>query len=395
MAYRFGAFRLDPERAELLQAGNAVTLEPQVFALLVLLVEGRERLVTKDEIIEKVWDGRAVSDSALNSRISMLRRALCDDGVAQSVIQTVRSRGFRFVAAVQCDGGAAPVSQVSGEDQVVRFCKTADGASIAYATVGHEGPVLIKAANWLNHLEYDWVSPVWRDLFTRLSQRRILIRYDARGSGMSDRDVDDLSLASFSRDLETVIEATGHQRFALLGISQGAAVAIQYAVAHPERVSHLILWGGFARGRRRRDNPEDEAQADAFLTLMRQGWGQQSHPTFQKLFATLYLPNGSAEQLAWWTDLQRIASSPEMAVRTRQAIDDIDVTALLPQLKVPTLILQSEHEAVVPLAEARLMASLIPDARVLLLDSTNHLILPQEVDWTRALQAIDRFLAET
>jgi pimeloyl-ACP methyl ester carboxylesterase len=309
------------------------------------------------------------------------------------MIQTIRSRGFRFVADVVPGGmQAAHDADVpaAAREQVVRYCRTSDDVSIAYATSGSGRP-LIKAANWLNHLEFDWASPVWRDMFTRLSARNTLVRYDARGSGLSDRDVADISFARFAADLEAVIEASGHRRFALLGISQGAAVAIRYAVAHPERVSHLILWGGFARGRRRRKAAPERAQADAFLALLREGWGRD-HPVFRKLFATLYLPDATPEQLDWWIELQRVASSAEVAARTRVAIDGIDITGLLARVQAPTLILHSAHEAVAPLAEARLMAAGIKGSRVVPLESANHVILPQEPDWQRAMAEIDRFL---
>ena len=139
-----------------------------------------------------------------------------------------------------------------------------------------EGPQLVKAANWLNHLEYDWESPIWRPMFQELAASYKLVRYDERGNGLSDWDVDDLTFYAFVRDLESVIEADGNDRFALLGVSQGAAVSIAYAVAHPERVSHLILLGGYARGRRMRGSVKSEDEAEAFVTLMRQGWGQDN-----------------------------------------------------------------------------------------------------------------------
>ena len=246
--------------------------------------------------------------------------------------------------------------------QTIRFCTTSDGVQLAYAIAG-SGQPLVKAANWLNHLEYDWISLVWRDLFFELTRYLEIVRYDERGTGLSDWDIEDISFDAFVSDLETVVDATGLKSFALLGISQGAVVAIDYATRYPDRVSRLILWGGYARGRRQRGTIEETEMSQAFLTLMRQGWGQDN-PVFRKMFASLYLPDCTAEQIEWWTDLQRVATSPENAIRIRQAIDDIDVAELLPRVTVPTLILHSRSEAVAPLDEARLMAAKIPNARL-------------------------------
>ena len=172
----------------------------------------------------------------------------------------------------------------------------------------------MKAANWLNHLEYDWQSPIWSHLLHALAAEHRLIRYDERGNGLSDWDVDDISFDAFVSDLESVVEATGLKRFALLGISQGCAVSIAYAVRYPERVSHLVLYGGFARGRNRRD----VAQADTLIALIRQGWGQEN-PAFRQFFTSLFVPGGTPEQMQWFNDLQRITTSPENAVRILEA----------------------------------------------------------------------------
>ena len=195
--------------------------------------------------------------------------------------------------------------------------------------------------------------------------------------------------SAFVSDLESVVDATGLRSFALLGISQGAAVAIDYAARYPERVTRLVLWGGYARGRRKRGTPEETEKSEAFLTLMRQGWGQDN-PAFRKMFASLYLPEATAEQVAWWTDLQRVATSPDNAIRIREAIDAIDVTAQLHRVAAPTLILHSRNEAVAPLDEARLMAASIPNARFVQLESSNHLVMPQEDAWQKAVSEIKK-----
>ena len=279
----------------------------------------------------------------------------------------------------------------SGLDQEIRFCTASDGASLAFATVG-EGPPLVKAANWLNHLEYDWESPIWRPLFQELAAGNTLVRYDERGNGLSDWDVDDLSFDAFERDLETVVDAAGLDRFALFGVSQGASVSIAYAAAHPDRVSHLILLGGYARGRRMRGSAESEDEAQAFITLMRQGWGQDN-PAFRQIFSSIYVPDASPEQVQWFNDLQRITTSPENAVRLRQTLDMIDVTGLVPKVTAPTLVIHAREDVVAPFEEGRMLASTIPGARFVPIESRNHVLLPQEPAWARAVAAIKDFLA--
>ena len=290
-------------------------------------------------------------------------------------------------------GGSHEVSGVDAStvQQEIRFCTAADGVRIAYATSG-EGPPLVKAANWLNHLEYDWQSPVWCHLLQELTKDHSLIRYDERGNGLSDWDVADISFDAFVQDLETVIDAAGLDRFALLGISQGCAVSIAYAVRHPERVTHLVLYGGYARGMRNRASPEAIEQADAMLTLMRHGWGSEN-AAFRQIFTSRFIPDATPEQIRWFNDLQRMTASPENAVRIRQVIDEIDVASFLSEITAPTLVLHCRDEAAVPFEEGRRMASLIPRARFVALEGRNHLILEDEPALPRFLEEIRAFLA--
>jgi pimeloyl-ACP methyl ester carboxylesterase/DNA-binding SARP family transcriptional activator len=285
---------------------------------------------------------------------------------------------------------AAPVESPHGLQQKVHFCMTSDNVRIAYALAG-QGLPLVKAANWLNHLEYDWQSPIWSDLLHALAAEYQLIRYDERGNGLSDWNVDDISFEAFVRDLASVVDATGLQRFTLLGISQGCAVSIAYAVRHPERVSHLVLYGGYARGRRKRGSTEEIEASNATLTLMRLGWGQDN-PAFRHIFTSLFIPDGTAEQMKWFDDLQRVTTSAENAFRIRRTMNDIDVSDLLERVSVPTLVAHCNGDAVVPFEEGRLMASRIPGARFVALESRNHLILPGEPALGRFLDAIRDFL---
>ncbi len=265
-------------------------------------------------------------------------------------------------------------------EQTVRFCGSFDGARIAYAQHGH-GPCLVKTASWMTHLELDWRSPVWRHWLDELGAGRRVVRYDQRGCGLSDRDVGELSLDAFVADLEAVVEAAAVERFSLLGMSQGGAIAIAYAVRHPERVSRLILCGAFARGRLRRGPGGDQREeAELLQSMIRIGWGR-ADSTFRRFFTTLFVPEGTEEQLEWFDELQRVSATPAMAERLRACLNRIDVTELLGQVAVPTLVAHARDDAVVPFAEGRLLATRIPGAEFLPLEGRNHILLAHEPAW--------------
>jgi pimeloyl-ACP methyl ester carboxylesterase/DNA-binding winged helix-turn-helix (wHTH) protein len=396
--FRFGDYALDTDRRELVRGGGLVAVEPQVFDLLVYLIRNRERVVSKDDLIEGVWGGRIVSESTLTSRINAARRAVGDSGAEQALIRTVARKGLRFVGAVRESAGQTPALADTGSSrpasdlrQQIRFCTASDGVRIAYSAVG-SGPPLVKAANWLNHLEYDWHSPIWSHLLHALASEYHLVRYDERGNGLSDRVVGDISFEAFVRDLECVAEASGLERFPLLGISQGCAVSIAYAVRHPERVTSLVLLGGYARGRKKRGSQKETEQADALQTLMRLGWGQEN-PAFRQIFTSMFVPGGSPEQMQWLNDLQRNTTSPENAARIRGAMNDIDVADLLPRVTVPTLVLHCRDDAAVPFEEGRLMAAGIPGSRFVELEGRNHVILEGDPARQRFLDEMRSFLA--
>jgi len=276
-------------------------------------------------------------------------------------------------------------------EQEIHFCTTPDGVQLAYSCIG-SGPPLVKTGNWMTHLEFDFETPIWRHLYIELSRDHKLIRYDARGNGLSDRDVEDVSFETFVSDLEAVVDAAGIERFALLGISQGCAVSVAYAVRHPERVSHLILLGGFVVGTAKRGSAAEKEQAAAMLTLMRLGWGQEN-PAFRQLFTSQFIPGATKEQADWFNELQRISISPEHAARYRVATGDFDVSALLAQVSAPTLVMHARDDAVVPFDQGRRLAAGIPGARFVPLASRNHLILEDEPAFPRFLQEIRAFLA--
>jgi class 3 adenylate cyclase/pimeloyl-ACP methyl ester carboxylesterase len=294
------------------------------------------------------------------------------------------------VYRVRRDAAAPNLAHSPARQQKIRFATASDGARLAYAVAGR-GPPLVKAANYLNHLDFDWHSPVWRHWMEALTADRCLVRYDERGTGVSDWAVEDLSFEAFVRDLEAVADAAGLERFVLLGISQGCAVSAAYAVRHPERVSHLVLCGGYAKGWRKRGSAEEIERREALLTLVRQGWGQDN-PAFRQVFTWLYIPEASPEQMRWFNDLQRVSASPENALRILRATGEIDVRLLLPQVRVPTLVLHSRGDAVVPFEEGRELAALIPGADFVPLEGRNHLLLEGEPAWPRFLSEVRSFL---
>ena len=285
-------------------------------------------------------------------------------------------------------GAATPLAT---EPQQIWFCRAVDGVQLAYARMG-QGPPLVRAGVFLTHLEKELESPIWRHLWRDLARDYTLIRYDARGNGLSDWEVDNLSFNAFVQDLETVVDASGLDRFALLGVSQGCAISIAYAVRHPERVTRLVLYGGFAQGaaKRARSAAERE-QFAAVLTLVRLGWGQEN-PAFRQIFTSQFVADGAKEQFDWWNEMQRVSASPENAARFIAVVGDIDVTDLLAKVTVPTLVLHARDEARVPFDAGRRMAAGIPGARFVPLQSRNHLILEAEPAYGLFLEEIRSFL---
>lgn len=399
MRYRFGQYELVPGLRELSIAGAAQPIEPQVFDLLHYLLSERQRVVSQDDLMRVVWNGRIVSDSAVAARISAARSAIGDDGVRQQWIRTIRGRGFRFVGGVEVDGGHAgptgsgvAVPAADGVDrQRVAFCRSVDGTRIAYASSGAGYP-LVKAGHWLTHLEHDTRSPIWRPLLDRLGQHHRLVRYDQRGNGLSDWDVADFSLNRFVEDLEAVVQASGVERFALYGTSQGAPIAIAYAARHPDRVSHLIIQGGYERGRLVR-SPAEREQAEAILTLIRHGWGRPGS-AFINAFSAMFIPGGSKEHVDSLVDTQRLTTSAANAAALRAAVDRFDVSDVVGQVRAPTLVFHSRDDAVQPLEQGRQLAAGIPGAEFVLLESANHVILPQEPAWSTLFREIGRFVPD-
>lgn len=275
--------------------------------------------------------------------------------------------------------------------QRIRYLRASDGVRVAWAEAG-AGPVVVKASNWLTHLEYDWQSPIWQHWMRFWSGHFRFVRYDERGCGMTEREASDLSFERSVADLASVIEAAAPSgSFALLGISQGAAVCASYAVRHPGRVSHLVLYGGYARGWFHRPDVEGRREFEAIIELMRHGWGRDN-PAFRQVFTSRFVPDGTREQLEWWNDLCRKSATPETAVALLRARAEIEVSGILRDVRTPTLVAHCREDVVVPIAEGRLLAAEIPGAQFVELDSRNHVLLEHEPAWRRFCEAVGEFL---
>ena len=300
--------------------------------------------------------------------------------------------GWRKVAeSVALLVGREPAALATPVEQEIQFCRAADGVRIAYAKVGN-GPPLLKTANWLNHLEFDWDGPVWRDLFRRISAGRTLVRYDERGNGLSDRDVEALTLEGYVRDMEAVADAAGLERFPVFAISQGGCVAIEYAARHPERVSRLVLLNAFAHGWRSWSSGLVVA-AEAIKVLMAQAWGTES-PAFRQMFTTLMIPGGSPQQWDWFDRMQRATTSPRNAARMFESFGQMDVRHRLAEVRAPTLVLHSRDDQLVSSIHGQEIAAGIAGARFVGLASNNHILLDDEPALVRLGNEVRAFLAQ-
>ncbi|MFZ3584445.1 alpha/beta fold hydrolase [Loktanella sp. DJP18] len=277
-------------------------------------------------------------------------------------------------------------------EQRIGFCNVRDGTKIAFATVG-QGPPLVKAANWLTHIEHDWNTPIWGACFAEIARGRTFVRYDERGCGLSDWNVATLDFDAFVADLEAVVETLGLERFPLLGISQGAAVSIEYAARHPNRVSGLILIGGYASGWRHHANVEEMARREAVRQLTEVGWGTDN-PAYRHIFSQTFMPGAAPGDLDWFDEFQRLTTSAANAARFQDAFGDIDVRDRLAHVKAPTIVLHSTGDQRIPIEQGRLIASAIPGGRFVPLKSQNHVLVDYEPAWRSCMAQCREFLLE-
>ena len=332
-------------------------------------------------------------DSIVRVEIGRLRSKLVEFYATEGALDEVRvelPKG-RYRPSIELRRHPAALESAPVPDQDIRYCQADDGTSIAYAISG-QGYPLVKAANWLSHLEFDHESPVWRHWWRELANRYQLIRYDTRGGGLSDWEPKAVAFDAWVEDLHRVVEASGVQRFALFGLSQGVSVAVAYAAKYPERISHLILYGGFVRGQPKRGDPLDVERFELIQHLIRVGWGDSKH-AFRQVFGALFIPDGTNEQFKWFDELQRASMSAKNAAEFAREAHQVDLRPLLAKIDVPTLVLHANRDAAVPFAESKIIAGGIKGAKLKVLDSNNHIMFEDEPAWPEFLREVDAFIA--
>ncbi|MEM7299926.1 MAG: alpha/beta fold hydrolase [Pseudomonadota bacterium] len=390
MRFFFADCVLDIASHSFSREGSAVPIEPQVFDLLHLLAVRGGKLVSKDDLVETVWEGRIVSDVTIGSRISAARKAVGDNGTDQKIIRTIPRRGFSLVAPVSSENVETRSSDITAK-QTIRFAISQDGTQIAYAKSG-KGPPLLRAGHFLTHLKKDWEGSVYQPTIAALSAQHSLVRYDQRGTGLSQVDIEDLSLQAYADDMLAVADAAGLDRFPIFATSQGVPVSIQFAATYPERVSKLVLFGGFAQGRTIRDDGSSRDDAEALMTLINKGWGKPDS-AFMSAFVSLFCPDASREERASIAESQLASATPEMAARIRRTIDQFDVTDRLRRVQTPTLILHASGDAIHPLSQGRLLAGGIRGSEFKMIESNCHIILRSSSVWDEIVKATLEFIA--
>jgi pimeloyl-ACP methyl ester carboxylesterase/DNA-binding winged helix-turn-helix (wHTH) protein len=398
--FQFDDYELDDRAFELRLRGTPCSLEPQVFDVLSYLVQNHDRIVPRQEMLDHIWPDHFISEAALNSRLMAARRAIGDNGKDQRLIKTIHGRGFRFVGEVRSydsaqatpPGPAEPAalssSLPSWEVPGIRYARTSDGFHIAYSVSG-SGPPLVRALGWFTHLEREWRWEKGRRFWERLCQNHSLVRYDGRGIGLSDSTTD-FSPRSRLLDLETVVDALGLERFALLGMSEGVYTAVHYAAAHPERVSHLICYGGGPGGDDPDENRSWREQWSALVRVIRVGWGNDN-PIFQQMIARLFLgPGAPEEDIAYFVEMQRASAAPTTAIQYLRTMVDDGVLESAARVQAPAIVVQRRQDQVMPFSRARRLAAAIPGARLIPLDGENHWLVlddPGAPEFVRLIEA--------
>ena len=399
MIFRFKEITLDTQRIRLCREDRPIQVEPMVFSILEYLVRHRDRVVSRGELLDNLWQGKVVTESAVNARIRSARRAIGDSGERQEIIKTFHGRGYQFIAEVsevesgEQGGEASELSETEiGLDQQtpIRFCRACDGVSIAHARVG-SGPPLVMTGSWMTHLEEDWVGGGWATFLSELARDFTLIRYDVRGNGMSDWDDVDIGFDKLVEDLGSIVDCYDYEQVAIFGPSASAPVAIAWSLENPGRVSRLVLYGGYARGKRRRGDAGSKAESEAMATLVREAWGRDN-PMARQMMTALYTPDASQEEAEAFNEFQKKCAPAENIARFLEVYDDIDISALLEQVVVPTLVIHCVGDSVSPWSQGKLLASSIPGASFVSLNSKDHLISDTDPEFPRLLHKVREFL---
>jgi DNA-binding winged helix-turn-helix (wHTH) protein/pimeloyl-ACP methyl ester carboxylesterase len=389
--YRFGRFELDIPRVELRRDGEALHVPKLVFSVLRYLIEHRERVVPKGELLDELWGHRFVSDSTLTVRIKLARKLLGDDGRSQHTIRTVVGRGYQFIAPLD-EAAAAEVTTERPQPVSVRFATGRGGVRLAVGESG-SGPALLKVANWMTHINKDVDSPIWGHWVRDLSRSHRFIRYDARGCGLSDRDLAGIPLNDLDLwvdDLVRVADMMKLERIALLGLSQGGPAAMAFAARYPDRVSHLILHGTYLRGMNRRADTRQVAQASLQVAMAKFGWASDES-RFLEVFTKQFIPDAGRMETSWFNELQKTSCDAETAAQLEAAMHDADVTELAASITVPTLVTHCIDDIAVPFDEGRMVAGQIPNATFLPLQCGNHILLKRDAAWSEFVAAVEKY----
>ena len=389
--YRFGEFELDIPRVELRRDGEALHVPKLVFSVLRYLIEHRDRVVPKGELLDELWGHRFVSDSTLTVRIKLARKLLGDDGRSQHTIRTVVGRGYQFVAAL--DEPADADAKIDRAQPVsVRFVTGRGGVRLAVGETG-SGPALLKVANWMTHVNKDVDSPIWGHWVRDLSRHHRFIRYDARGCGLSDRELAGVALNNLDLwvdDLARVADMMDLERVALLALSQGGPPAMAFAARYPDRVSHLILHCTYLRGMNRRADTRQVAQASLQVAMAKFGWASDES-RFLEVFTKQFIPDAGRMETSWFNELQKTSCDAETAAQLEAAMHDADVADLAATISVPTLVTHCIDDIAVPFEEGRMVAGQIPNATFLPLQCGNHILLERDEAWGEFAAAVEKF----
>ena len=386
MRYRFGDLTLDVKRHELVKSGVPVSIEPKVFDLLHLLLKNAGDLVSHDQMIAEVWQGRIVSDSAVSACVSAARRAVGDDGQTQAIIRTVARRGFTFCAPVEVDHPSMS-GQLQALPPRIQFTQNHEQKSLAYALAGSGPPILFTTFGGTS-IEADWSSPFFRPLFDAICMQNTLLRFDEIGSGHSDRDMNSVSVASLADDMLRAADAAGFDRFAVFSQSGSAMAAVHLAAHHPDRVKALVLNGGYAEGRDLR--PETSGTKEMFGVIS-EAWDKPDS-SFSLAYSLLYFPEGPLDLAKDIVEIMNASCPAENMLKMRAAINAETVVELLPQVICPTLVIHARKDSIHPLEQARKLAAGIPNSELLVLDSANHVPMPNSPGWDAFLETTIQFL---